>query len=83
MTLRNMVMFPSVIMPVTVGRRSTLKLTKAALKGNKPIVIATQKVMEVEDPNLNDLYTTAVVGRVLREFELRAEILPSYCKPAH
>ena len=65
-----MVMFPSVIMPVTVGRRSTLKLTKAALKGNKPIVIATQKVMEVEDPNLNDLYTTAVVGRVLREFEL-------------
>ena len=70
MTLRNMVMFPSVIMPVTVGRRSTLKLTKAALKGNKPIVIATQKVMEVEDPNLNDLYTTAVVGRVLREFEL-------------
>lgn len=70
MTLRNMVMFPSVIMPVTVGRRSTLKLTKAALKGNKPIVIATQKVMEVEDPNLNDLYITAVVGRVLREFEL-------------
>ena len=70
MTLRNMVMFPSVIMPVTVGRRSTLKLTKAALKGNKPIVIVTQKVMEVEDPNLNDLYTTAVVGRVLREFEL-------------
>ncbi len=70
MTLRNMVMFPSVIMPITVGRRSTLKLTKAALKGNKPIVIATQKVMEVEDPNLNDLYTTAVVGRVLREFEL-------------
>lgn len=70
MTLRNMVMFPSVIMPVTVGRRSTLKLTKAALKGNKPIVIATQKVMEVEDPNLNDLYTTAVVGCVLREFEL-------------
>ncbi len=70
MTLRNMVMFPSVIMPVTVGRRSTLKLTKAALKGDKPIVIATQKVMEVEDPNLNDLYTTAVVGRVLREFEL-------------
>lgn len=70
MTLRNMVMFPSVIMPVTVGRRSTLKLTKAALKGNKPIVIATQKVMEVEDPNLNDLYTTAVVGRVIREFEL-------------
>lgn len=70
MTLRNMVMFPNVIIPVTAGRRSTLKLTKAALKGNKPIVIATQKVMEVEEPNLNDLYATAVVGRVLKEFEL-------------
>lgn len=35
MPLRNMVMFPSVVMPVTIGRPSTLKLVNAAYKKNK------------------------------------------------
>lgn len=68
MTLRNMVMFPNVVMPVTVGRQSTLKLLKAASK--KHIVIATQKVVEVEDPGLEDLFPTAVIGRILRVIEI-------------
>ena len=41
MTLRNMVMFPSVVMPITAGRRTTLKLVNAALKNSSSIVIAT------------------------------------------
>lgn len=36
MTLRNLIMFPSVVMPVTVGRQSTLKLVNTALKKNLP-----------------------------------------------
>ena len=70
MTLRNMVMFPSVVMPVTVGRRTTLKLVNTALKNNSSIVIATQKVSEVENPGYKDLYPTAVIGKVLRVFEM-------------
>lgn len=70
MTLRNMVMFPSVVMPVTAGRRTTLKLVHEAMKEKKHIVIATQKVMEVEEPGLADLYPVAVIGRVLRVFEM-------------
>lgn len=50
MTLRNMVMFPSVVMPVTAGRRTTLKLVHDAMKDKRHIIIATQKVAEVEDP---------------------------------
>lgn len=48
MTLRNLIMFPSVVMPVTVGRQSTLKLVNTALKKKSSIVITTQKVSEVE-----------------------------------
>ena len=70
MTLRNMVMFPSVVMPVTVGRRTTLKLVNTALKNNSSIVIATQKVSEVETPGYKDLHPTAVIGKVLRVFEM-------------
>lgn len=70
MTLRNMVMFPSVAMPVTVGRRATLKLVNAALKSKSFIVISTQMVSEVESPVQKDLYPTAVIGNVLRIFEM-------------
>ena len=70
MTLRNMVMFPSVVMPVTAGRRTTLKLVHDAMKDKKHIIIATQKVAEVEDPGISDLHPVAVIGRVLRVFEM-------------
>jgi hypothetical protein len=46
MTLRNMVMFPSVVMPVTAGRRTTLKLVHDAMKDKKHIIIATQKAFD-------------------------------------
>ena len=70
MTLRNMIIFPSVVMPVTVGRRATLRLVNMALKNKLSIVIATQKQSEVENPELKDLYPIAVVGKVLRIFEM-------------
>ena len=70
MTLRNMVMFQSVAMPVTVGRRATLKLVNTALRSKSFIVISTQMVSEVESPVQKDLYPTAVIGKVLRIFEM-------------
>lgn len=70
MTLRNMILFPNVVMPVTVGRRATQSLVNAALKNNKHIVVATQIRTEVEYPILDDLYPVAVIGRVLRIFDI-------------
>ena len=70
MTLRNMVIFPSSILPVAIGRKSTLKLAKNASKNEEHIIIATQKIAEVEEPGFNDLYPTAVIGRVLRVLDL-------------
>ncbi len=70
MTLRNLVMFPTVVMPVTVGRKATLKLINEAMKDKTPIVVTTQKVSEVENPGFNDLHPVGVIGKVLRVFEM-------------
>lgn len=70
MTLRNMMMFPTVVMPVTVGRKSTLRLVEDAVKNKTHIVITCQKTSEVDNPRQEDLYPIAVLGRVLRSFEI-------------
>lgn len=70
MTLRNMVMFPSVIMPITIGRPSTLKLVNAAYKRRRPVAVVCQIQGDMDDPGYNNLYHTGVVGKVLRIFEL-------------
>ena len=58
MPLRNMVMFPSVVMPITVGRPATQKLINAAYKKKQPIAVVCQIQSETEEPDFNDLYHT-------------------------
>ena len=53
MPLRNMVMFPSVVMPVTIGRPSTLKLVNAAYKKKLPIAVVCQIQGDMDDPGFN------------------------------
>ena len=50
MPLRNMVMFPSVVMPVTIGRPSTLKLVNAAYKKKQAIAVVCQVQGDLGDP---------------------------------
>ena len=68
--LRNMVMFPSVVMPITVGRASSLKLVKSALEKKEPIVVVCQIQSEIEDPGYSDLYHTGVIAKILRIFDM-------------
>ena len=70
MPLRNMVMFPHVVMPVTIGRTSTLKLINVAFKKKQPIVLVCQVAAEVDEPGYGDLYHIGVIAKVLRIFEM-------------
>ncbi len=70
MPLRNMVMFPSVVMPITVGRPATQKLINAAYKKKQPIAVVCQIQSETEEPDFNDLYHTGVIAQILRVFEM-------------
>ena len=68
--LRNMAMFPLVVMPVTIGRSSSLKLVNAAYKKRLPIVVTSQLSGEVDDPGYRDLYHIGVIAKIIRIFEM-------------
>lgn len=70
MPLRNMVMFPSVVMPITVGRPTTQKLINAAYKNKQPIAVVCQLQADTEEPEFNDLYNIGVIAKILRIFEM-------------
>lgn len=70
LTLRNMVLFPGVAMPVLIGRKKTLRLVKDAQRDRKPIGVVCQINAEVEDPTLNDLYRIGVVAEVIKILEM-------------
>lgn len=68
--LRNMVLFPGVFMPISVGRKSSLKLVRAADKKNAYIAIVCQKSADIDEPAFEDLHTIGTVGKVVRVLEM-------------
>ena len=70
LALRNMVMFPHVVMPVTIGRSSSLKLVNMAYRKKQPIALVCQLSAEVNEPGYQDLFHVGVIARVLRVFEM-------------
>ena len=54
--LRNTVLFPGVIIPITIGRDRSVKLIKDAESGNKVIGVVAQKDFDIELPNRSDLH---------------------------
>ena len=64
--LRNNVLFPGVVIPITVGRDKSIKLIQDSNKGNKIIGVVSQKNQEQESPNFNDLHTVGTVAQIIR-----------------
>lgn len=68
--LRNMVLFPGVVIPITAGRDKSIKLLNDANLTDKVIGVVAQLDEEVENPGLNDIYHTGTVARILRVLRL-------------
>jgi len=68
--LRNTVLFPGVVIPITAGRDASIKLINDANNGNKVIGVVAQKDEEVENPGVEDIYKTGVVARILRVLKM-------------
>ena len=64
--IKNTVLFPSVLLPIAVSKKSSLKLIKAANKDNRQLILLTQKDGKVAEPQAKDLYTTGVMAHVLQ-----------------
>ncbi len=68
--LRNTVLFPGVVIPITAGRDKSIQLIKDANKGNKIIGVVAQKNEGIEDPTINDIHKVGTVARILRMLKM-------------
>ena len=68
--LRNMVLFPGVLLPVTVGRPKSKKLVATAFKNDQLLAVCCQKAQDVQEPSSEDLYPVGTAGRVMRTLDM-------------
>ena len=68
--LRNTVLFPGVVIPITAGRDTSIKLINDANKGGKVIGVVAQKDESVENPSAQDIYKTGTVARILKVLKM-------------
>ena len=68
--LRNTVLFPGVVIPITAGRDASIQLIKDANKGDKVIGVVAQRNEDEEEPTLKDIHTTGVVAQILRVLKM-------------
>ncbi|MDF4204654.1 endopeptidase La [Maribacter sp. SA7] len=68
--LRNTVLFPGVVIPITAGRDKSIQLIKDANNGSKVIGVVSQKDEETENPDVQDINTLGTVARILRVLQM-------------
>ncbi|MFO7828473.1 MAG: endopeptidase La [Bacteroidales bacterium] len=68
--LRNTVLFPGVILPITVGRQKSIKLVNDIYKADRIIGTVAQKDAKVNEPEEEDIYTTGTVAQILKVLEM-------------
>ena len=66
LALKNTVLFPGVVIPITVGRAKSVKAVKAAHKSDKLIAVFSQKVTETKNPGAADLFQTGTIARIIK-----------------
>ena len=70
LSLRNTVLFPGVVIPITAGRDKSIKLINDANKGGKVIGVVAQKDESIEDPTAKEIHETGTVARILRVLKM-------------
>ncbi|MBR6438326.1 MAG: endopeptidase La [Bacteroidales bacterium] len=70
MALRNAVLFPGVVIPITVGRNKTIRLVKDAYKKGMDIGVITQRDAKVEEPMQADLFEIGTIAQVMKTLQM-------------
>src|SRR5918992_2815539 len=71
--VRDIVVFPYMVLPLFVGREMSIKAIEAALAGNRMIFLATQKALDVENPPPEDIHSIGTIGIIMRMLKLPDE----------
>ena len=64
--IRNTVLFPGVVLPITVGRKKSIELVKKAYKGDRIIGVVAQKNNTVEEPEIDDIYQIGTMAKIIK-----------------
>ena len=78
--VRNMVLFPGVVAPVTIGRPKSIAAAQQALREQRPIGILLQRDAEVSDPGPDDLNRICTVANIVRTLPGRMKVTTSSAK---
>jgi len=68
--LRDIVIFPSIVVPLFVGRKKSIKALEEVMKSDKSVVLVTQKNSEIDDPGVKDMYSFGCLSKVLQLLKL-------------
>jgi len=68
--LRDIVIFPSIVVPLFVGRKKSIKALEEVMKSDKSVVLVTQKNSEIDDPGVKDIYSFGCLSKVLQLLKL-------------
>ena len=68
--LRNTVMFPGIVLPISIGREKSLQLVQDAVKSDSMIAVFSQRNDQQDNPSYDDLFPVGVVSKILKMFRL-------------
>lgn len=70
LSIRDLVVFPHIVVPLFVGREKSINALEAAMEVDRKIILLTQKSLQVDDPDFDDLYHVGVLGNILQLLRL-------------
>lgn len=69
--LRDVVVFPGMVVPLFVGREKSVLALESAMKSNQPVVLVAQKQPEIDEPNIDDIYEIGTLSSILQMVKLQ------------
>ncbi|MCD0477159.1 endopeptidase La [Chryseobacterium sp. LC2016-29] len=81
--VRNMVMFPNVVIPITAGRKTSIQLLEEAQQNGDYIGIVSQKSSDIEQPTEKDLYHTGTLAKIIKIIKLPEGNITAITKGFH
>ena len=73
--IRDIVVFPTMMHPLVVGREKSVNALETAMAGSRLIFVSAQKKLQVDDPVLNDIYEVGTVVEVLQLLRMQDNTL--------
>jgi len=70
LSLRNTVLFPGVVLPISIGRPKSIQLIKDAYRNNKIVGTVAQKDPDIENPGYHDLHSVGTIGQIVKLLEM-------------